>query len=214
MKLLSAKESVVLSVIKKFKARNGYMPTFQEILDECNKVGLKLKSKGTIFTYLRLLEEKGYLKKSSKKRGLDFIDEAKKAFIDVPVIGEATAGAPTIFAEEYIRGHLKISKKIIRDKNVFAIQVHGASMNLSKINGKKIKDGDYIIVDSEYKDYKDGDKLLVVIDGLATVKRFRKTNNEQIVLLPESTDKKHRPIYLTLEEKFIINGKVIDVLEG
>ena len=96
MELLSSKESVVFFVIKKFKARNGYMPTFQEILDECNKIGFAIKSKGSIFTYLKSLEEKGYLTKSSEKRGLDFIDQMNEFFVDVPVLGSASAGAPTM----------------------------------------------------------------------------------------------------------------------
>lgn len=214
MELLSSKESVVLSVIKKFKARNGHMPTFQEMLDECNKIGFAIKSKGSIFTYLKSLEEKGYLTKSSEKRGLDFIDRMNEFFVDVPVLGSASAGAPTIFAEEYVQGHLKVSKKIVGNKNVFAIQVHGTSMNLAQIDNKKIDDGDFIIVDSEYKDYKNGDKLLVVIDGLATVKKFKKINAEMMALFPESTNNEHRPIYLTPDDTFIINGKVIDVFKS
>jgi SOS-response transcriptional repressor LexA len=178
-------------------------------------MGLAIKSKGSIFSYLKSLEDKGYLKKSSVKRGLDFIDKAKEFFVDVPVLGAASAGAPTIFAQEYVQGYLKVSKRIVRNKKVFAVQVHGTSMNLSKIGDKKINDGDFIIVDSEDKDYKNGDRLLVVIDGLATVKKFKKISDERIALLPETTDnEKHRPIYLTPKDYFIINGKVIEVLKS
>ncbi len=58
-----------------------------------------------------------------------------------------------------------------------------------------------------------GDKVLVVIDGLATVKTYRTLDGKNIVLMPESTDPKHKPIFLTDEDNFVINGKVIDVLK-
>ena len=52
-----------------------------------------------------------------------------------------------------------------------------------------------------------------MIDGLATVKTFRTIDGHHIVLLPESSDKRHKPIFLTDEDDFVINGKVIDVLK-
>ena len=53
----------------------------------------------------------------------------------------------------------------------------------------------------------------MVINGMATVKTYRTVDGKNIVLLPESTDKKHKPIFLTEEDDFVINGKVIDVLK-
>jgi SOS-response transcriptional repressor LexA len=112
-----------------------------------------------------------------------------------------------------VEGYIKVSKRIVRDsRNVFAIQVSGTSMNRAKVNGKTIRDGDFILVDSTWKHYDNGDKVLVVIDGLATVKTFRSVDGRNIALLPESSDKKHKPIFLTDEDNFVINGKVIDVL--
>ena len=87
-------------------------------------------------------------------------------------------------------------------------------MDLSKIENKKINDGDYIIINADYKDFTSGDKVLVVIDGLATVKTYKKIDDQTIGLFPESTNKEHKPIYLTPEDNFIINGKVVDVLRS
>ena len=53
----------------------------------------------------------------------------------------------------------------------------------------------------------------MVIDGMATVMTYRTVDGRNIVLLPESTDSKHKPIFLTEEDDFVINGKVIDVLK-
>lgn len=215
MKLLTPKEGIVLSVIKRFFSKYGHMPTFSEIQQETEKLGLPIKSKGGISVYLKSLEEKQYIKKSPVKRGIVLLDTFSDRFLSIPILGAASAGSPTMFAEEYVQGHLKVSKSLIGNKeNVFAIQVHGTSMNLSEVNRKKVEDGDFIIVDGGHKDYRDKDKLLVVIDGLATVKMYKRIDEQTIGLYPESTDAIHHPFFITLEDGAIINGKVIDVFKS
>ena len=212
MKTLTPKQKIVLQAIKKFFSENGKMPTIRELKDENTKLGLKFKSLRSVFLYLNALEEKGFIKRSSKSKGIELKNYAKKSFIDVPVLGMANAGSPTFFAEQNIEGYLKVSKALLRNKEVFAVRVFGDSMNRSKINGKKIKEDDLILVDHKVKDFKNGDRVLTVIDGLATVKLFKRITQKMIGLFPESTNKRHQPIYLTPSDDFIINGKVIDVL--
>jgi SOS-response transcriptional repressor LexA len=81
------------------------------------------------------------------------------------------------------------------------------------VNRKTIQDGDFVLIDAANTNYQSGDKVLVIIDGLATVKMYRSVDGQNIVLLPESTDKKHKPIFLTSADNFVINGKVVDVLK-
>jgi hypothetical protein len=38
-------------------------------------------------------------------------------------------------------------------------------------------------------------------------------DSDTIGLFPQSSNKIHKPIYLTPEDNFIINGKIIDVLK-
>jgi SOS-response transcriptional repressor LexA len=135
-------------------------------------------------------------------------------FIDVPILGMANAGSPTLIAEENIEGYLKISKRLYNSQRVFAIRISGDSMNQSRINGKSIEDGDYVIVNQEGQNYKNNDRVLVVLDGLATVKTYRQVEDHIIGLFPESNNQTHRPIYLTPADDFIINGKIIDVLKN
>ena len=168
----------------------------------------------SFFIYLNELEEKGYIERTSEDRGIKLKGVTKETFLDVPVFGMANAGTATMFADQYIEGYLKVSKRIVRDsRNVFAIQVSGTSMNKAKVAGKTIQSNDFILVDATWKHYNNGDKVLVVIDGLATVKTYRTVDGKNIVLLPESSDKKHKPIFLTEDDEFVINGKVIDVLK-
>jgi repressor LexA len=86
-------------------------------------------------------------------------------------------------------------------------------MNKAQIDGKKIGDGDYIIVDSEDREPKNGDVVLSVINGMANVKKFfRDRGNRQIVLVSESTHE-FPPIYLHEKDDYILNGKVIQVVK-
>ncbi|OGI15052.1 MAG: repressor LexA [Candidatus Moranbacteria bacterium RIFCSPHIGHO2_12_FULL_54_9] len=214
MQILTPKQKIVLQAIKEFFSENKMMPTVREIQAESSRLGLKLKSLRSFFIYLNELEEKGYIERTSEDRGIKLKGVTKETFLDVPVFGMANAGTATMFADQYIEGYLKVSKRIVRDsRNVFAIQVSGTSMNKAKVAGKTIQSNDFILVDATWKHYNNGDKVLVVIDGLATVKTYRTVDGKNIVLLPESSDKKHKPIFLTEDDEFVINGKVIDVLK-
>lgn len=212
MKILTPKQKIVLQAIKSYYAENGIMPTIREIKEEAGSLGLKLKSIRSFFNYLNELEEKGYIQRTSEDRGIKLKGITDRLFVDVPILGMANAGAASIYADEYFEGYLKVSKSIVRDKNVFAIQISGNSMNKARVNNKTINDGDFVLIEKA-KTYNYGDKVLVVVDGLATVKTYRVFDEENIVLAPESTEKKHKPIFLTSEDNFVISGKVIDVLK-
>jgi len=216
MQLLTKKEEVVLKAIKNYLADQGKMPTIREIHQRVKKSGLKVKSLGSIFLYLRSLEDKGFLNRSSEDRGIKLLSDSQKKFVSIPILGTANAGSPTFFAEQNVEGYLKLSRRLIPKKItdfIFAIEVFGDSMDQAEIYDKKIKNGDYVLVDSQYKDYRDGDKVLATIDGLATIKNFFKVDSDTIGLFPQSSNKIHKPIYLTPEDNFIINGKIIDVLK-
>ncbi|MFA6183661.1 MAG: S24 family peptidase [Parcubacteria group bacterium] len=212
MEILTPKQKIVLQAIKSYYLENGIMPTIREIKDEAGNLGLKLKSIRSFFNYLNELESKGYIQRSSEDRGIKLKGITDKLFVDVPILGLANAGTASVYADEYFEGFLKVSKSIVGSRDVFAIQISGNSMNKAKVNGKTINNGDFVLIEKT-QNYSYGDKVLVVIDGLATVKTYRVFDEDNIVLAPESTEKKHKPIFLTSEDNFVINGKVIDVLK-
>jgi len=216
MQLLTKKEEVVLKAIKNYLADQGKMPTIREIHRLVRNSGLKVKSLGSIFLYLRSLEDKGFINRSSEDRGIKILSDSQKKFTSIPILGTANAGSPTFFAEQNVEGYLKLSRRLIPKKItdfIFAIEVFGDSMDQAEIYDKKIKNGDYVLVDSQCKDYHNGDKVLATIDGLATIKNFFKIDIDTIGLFPQSSNKTHKPIYLTPEDNFVINGKIIDVLK-
>lgn len=213
MHTLTPKQKLVLQAIRSYFAKHGQMPSIRQLRDEVVHQGLDIKSPRSIFIYLNHLEEKGLVKRDSKSKGLQLVHDSEISFIDVPVLGMANAGSPSVVAEQNVEGYIKVSKKLYGSRKLFAIRISGDSMNQSSIKGKNIGDGDFVIVDQGYKDFQDGDKVLVIIDGLATVKTYHKVEAGVIGLFPESNNKIHQPIYLTPDDDFIINGKVIDVLK-
>lgn len=217
MKILNKKEEIVLKTLKEWFKKKGKIPTVREIQAGVKKYSLEIKSVGSVFNYLKSLEEKGYIKKTKAERGIEIIEQAKKNFVNIPILGTANAGCPLFFAEQNIEGFLKISRKLFTQQitdHIFAIEVSGSSMNLSDVRGKRIEDGDYVLIDAAYKDFQNGDKVLATIDGLATIKTFMRIDEENIGLFPQSTESQHRPIYLTGEDNFVINGKIIDVMKN
>lgn len=173
--------------------------------------------------HLNQLEKKGLIRidkakaliektKSGSNKGL----LKKGNLLAIPILGTANAGPALRFADENIEGYLKISSNLLGRKSsnkLFALRVDGPSMNRSEIEGKRIEDGDFVIIDSSYRSPKENDVVLSIIDNMANIKRFHHDReNMQIVLLSESSQS-YPPIHLHESDDFVINGKVIQVIK-
>jgi repressor LexA len=109
----------------------------------------------------------------SEATGLEvpFVRPAKEqpgeAYVVLPVIGTAAAGPPWPTVE-----HIAVPKGVLR-AGTLVFRVNGDSMDTGDDRG--IKDGDYVLVDPNLTDLRDGRVYLVEIvgDGLA-VKRAKK----------------------------------------
>jgi repressor LexA len=167
--------------------------------------------------HLEQLEKKGFIVHDRKKKIISRTKTNSRIpspFISIAVVGTANCGPATIFANENIEGYLKISKNILdKCKNVFAIKAQGLSMNRANINGMCIEDGDYLIIDSDYRNPRNGDVVLSVIDDMANIKKYIfDEENNQIVLVSQSS-KDIPPIYIHEDDSFMVNGKVIQVIK-
>lgn len=217
--MLTKKQKEVLDFLNTYSKDKGYAPSLDEIRHH-----FKLASVSTAHYYVEKLQKNGYLQKTSNQpRSINLSsNEIIKAIIpkeiesfSVPVLGSASAGPATIFAETNISGYLKVSRNdLSRKDGVFALRVEGDSMNAARINGKNLERGDFVLIDSEYKNPKNGDYVLSVIDGCANLKKFEKdAKNGEIRLLSESENPKHKPIYVSSEDDFMVNGKIIAVVK-
>lgn len=139
--------------------------------------------------------------------------------ISIPILGAANCGIATLLAEERPEGMLMVSRSMIKspEKKLFALKAVGNSMNKAKVNGRDaIEDGDFVIIDENDRDPRDGDYVLSIINGSANIKRFYEEKaNKRIVLHSESTEN-FTPIFLHAEDNpdYFINGKVVSVIKA
>ncbi len=140
----------------------------------------------------------------------------KGPIYSLPIVGSANCGPATIFAEENIDQYLKISSSLLpRNKSsLYALIADGSSMNRAEVDGEVIESGDFLLVDSQMTVPKNEDIVVAVIDGLATVKRFRNDKaRERIVLEADSTEK-YLPIFIHEGDDFQISGKVVGIIKS
>ncbi|MBI4526577.1 MAG: repressor LexA [Deltaproteobacteria bacterium] len=200
------KREEVLSAINEAVINRGVPPTIDELR---RKLGVG--STRTVLRYLKWLEEEGDIQRWSGARGLRPLrtDRTSIETRAVPVVGQAPAG-PLMLAEQNIDGWIQMPKTIARPgAEYFLLRVRGNSMNKAKVAGEKIEDGDLVLV-RQQATANDGDIVVALIDGEATIKRFVRGSG-YYVLKPDSTDTKHRPI--VVERDFRVQGTVVRVLK-
>lgn len=217
--MITKKQKEILDFLNTYSKNKGYAPSLDEI-----RAHFKLASVSTAHYYIKKLQKEGYLEKiSNQPRSINLnsnevirtIVPKKIESFSVPVLGSANAGPATIFAEANISGYLKVSRNDLNRKDgVFALRVEGDSMNKAKIDGKNLVEGDFVLIDSEYKNPKNGDYVLSIIDGCANLKKFeRDIKTGAVRLLSESKNPKHKPIYVSSEDDFMVNGRIISVFK-
>jgi repressor LexA len=161
---------------------------------------------------IQLNLDKGVIK--PVKKGIT--DAVKSLFYSLPIVGAANCGPATVFADERIEGYLKVSAKMLphRKSDLYVLVADGPSMNKAEVRkGATIEDGDYVVVDSSQKTPKDGDIVVAVIDGMATIKRYREDKAGKRVLLEADSTEKYHPIIVHQGDDFTISGKVVEVIK-
>lgn len=197
----------VLQVIQRFIADFGHPPTVEEL-----RALLTLGSTRTALRYLQQLEAEGLIERWSGARGMRLRKRTTEhpPMLQIPIVGEAPAG-PMMVAEENYEGWVSFSKDTLRSSGrpLFLLRVRGDSMNRATIQGKTIDDGDLVLVEKQ-SSAEDGQIIVALTDGQATIKRFKSAKG-YVVLSPASSNKSHHPFVMT--EDFQVQGVVIDVLK-
>ena len=210
---LTSKQDKVLRVIRDFYLENGEAPSLSELQGM-----LSISTKRGVVSHLEALEKKGFIIRTSEPRGIHIVDESESEMIyeylvGIPILGYANAGTPLVLAEEQNLGILQLDRSLVGKKEgLFALIVKGDSMNMRKIEGKNIEEGHYIVVQKE-AEYKNGDVVLAIVDGSATVKNI-KSGEDMVILYPQSNNPIHKPIYLDINSNSIVNGKFVKVLDN
>ena len=167
MKKCEERQEKILQYMKDTIRERCFPPTVREIC-----AALDIKSTSTVFKDLKVLEEKGLIRKDpSKPRALVVVDQNPPephndipTSIDdtnttlIPIIGRVAAGTP-ILSEQNIDEYVPFPARFLGKGNNFILSVHGNSMINSGIN-----DGDYIIVKEEHE-ARNGDIVVAMIEG-------------------------------------------------
>lgn len=209
MAQLTQKQKQILAFIREYVAENSVSPTLEEIAENVD-----IESRAGVHYHVKILEQEGFITKDNSlgKRTLQLVENLK--FTRIPLLGIANAGQPLANAEEERMGVIEVDSNVVKNNgNLFAVKVDGDSMNQQYAPNRKspyatiLSHNSIAIVDREAQ-INEGDTVLAVINGGATIKVYNRTENS-IVLKPNSSNPKHQPIFIFENEDALINGKVV-----
>lgn len=205
---ITKRQQQIYDYIRSYQEEKGYPPSVREMA-----AAVGLSSPSTVHAHLNALEERGLIKRDrTKPRAIEVFNEdgssAKqnpgaetetRGSITLPLVGRVAAGMP-ILAEQNIEDTFTVPTEIATDASSFILEVHGESM----IN-VGIYNGDYIIVREQHS-ATNGEIIVAMIDGEATVKTFYKEKG-RVRLQPENDTME--PIYA---DNPTILGKVVALM--
>ncbi len=193
---LTHRQKGVLEFIREFISEHGYAPSLREI---CVRFGIKGPQNAR--KHLDALEKKGFIRRSANRsRAIDILP--RTGAVQVPIAGRVRAGKPHPAVED-ITGYVTLDPDFFKCRGAFMLRVEGQSMV-----DAGIEDGDYVLVRPQ-ADASNGEIVVAMVDGDATVKRFFRTGRA-VVLKPENPQME--PIRLEAGE-FSIIGKVVSVIK-
>ncbi len=211
---LTAKQQTIIESIREFVEQEKENPTgyrLQKYLESCG-VHDSLKS---VMQVIEALEKKDLVKRD-KGRKLYLVENESfanlKNIFSIPVYGLASCGEALAYAEDNVDGFLRISKSLFRkvdSAKLFAVRTLGDSMDKRGIN-----DGDYVIFEKYELGGEDleGKIVVAVINGMATIKSYKKVSDDIVGLFPHSTNTIHQPIFIHSNDSILIAGVFKKVL--
>ena len=180
----------------------GRSPSVRKLM-----TALGYKSPRSAQDILEQLRERGVIR---KLRSGDYqlmadpnLGTARAQTVDVPLVGSVACGGP-ILAEEHIEGFISVSTAIAKPGSKhYLLHARGDSMDKAGI-----KSGDMVLV-RQRSTADEGDRVVALIDDEATIKEYHRSNG-MVVLMPRSTNRRHKPIILTAD--FQVQGVVVAVI--
>ena len=164
---LTTRQKEILDFMLSFSREHGVSPTHREIREQFG-----YSSYGTVHKHLKLLEEKGYLKRHwNQKRGVELdlgaIPAESGDLNEVPFLGRIAAGRPI----EALPGEdvITVPGLLVGERGSeghFVLQVVGDSMI-----DEGIHDGDLVVV-ARREEAIAGEMVVALVEDEATLKRF------------------------------------------
>ena len=196
--VLTKRQKELVDYLRSYIGEQGYAPTLEEIGEH-----FQLASLATVHKHLSNLEAKGIIRRTwNHSRAIELVEEPRRvSALELPLLGRVAAGAPIEELED--PDTITVPEELIGRGSTFVLRVAGDSMI-----DDGIWDGDYIVVE-ERSDAANGETVVAVVDGEATVKRFYREVGDQIRLQP--ANEKLSPIMVS-DASLRIRGVVVAVM--
>lgn len=161
--MLTHRQKEVHAFLRGYVQKHGVVPTYEEI-----RLHFGFRSYNAVFKHLKQLEARGYLSSRWENRRQAYRlrdpDAWNAAATPLPLLGRVAAGEPIEALED--PDTVDVPESFLGTGEHFALRVRGDSMVDDGIH-----DGDLIIVREQAR-AENGQTVVALIDGEATVKRF------------------------------------------
>jgi repressor LexA len=196
--VLTKRQKEFFDYLDGYISEHGYAPTLEEIRGR-----FKLSSLATVHKHLTNLEQKGAIRRTwNHSRAIELVSQNQRSgAVNLPLLGRVAAGQPIEALET--TDHIAVPEEFIRRQNTFVLKVVGSSM----VNDG-ILDGDFIVVEQR-PNADNGETVVAVVDGEATVKRFYRDAPGRIRLQPANDA---MPPLVVNEARCELRGVVVAVL--
>ncbi|MFP4373897.1 MAG: transcriptional repressor LexA [Spirochaetaceae bacterium] len=168
MKEITKRQREVLSFIRGYVSRHKYPPTMREI---STNFGISVKG---AHDHVKALERKRFITlNTNRSRTIEVLETEEPAgdeLISIPLLGRVAAGRP-LFADENHDGEIKLPRSLLGNKQYFALQITGDSME-----GAGIFSGD-IGIFAHQSVANNGEIVVAMVDEAVTLKRFYREKN-------------------------------------
>lgn len=204
---LTSKQKNILESIRELTMQQGEKPTSYRLHKYLSSQGIE-ESMKSVMQVVEALEKKELITRDESKRIYlvenENYGDAQNIF-SIPLYGLASCGEALAYADDSADDFLQLSKSLfhrVNPERLFAVKALGDSMNRDGIS-----DGDYVIFEKTETDTDYEGKIVVaVINGMATIKRYKNMGKGVIGLFPNSTNDTHHPIYLSEVDVIYVAG--------
>ncbi len=173
---LTSKQKDVLGSIRELTMQQGESPTSYRLHKYLVSKGAN-ESMKSVMQVIEALEKKDLITRDENKSEYTLLKTrtmaTRRNVFSIPLYGLASCGEALAYADDNIADDfLQISKSLFRKaqpEKLFAVKALGDSMNKDGIN-----DGDYVIFEkAEGQNELEGKIMVAVINGMATIKRYK-----------------------------------------
>jgi len=191
---LTMRQREIYDFIRSKIEGRGYGPTVREIGQNFD-----IKSPNGVMCHLKALEKKGLIDRQKfSARAIQLIDHQPSK--GLPMLGNVAAGVPTAASD--LDERLDFAE-MFGGPNHFALRGRGQSMIEDHI-----ADGDFVVI-RQQAEAPNGERVVAMIDGEVTLKRFYKEKNH---IRLEPSNGRMQPIMVDPHSDSRILGVLVGVL--